>query len=248
MMGVILDKTAFQWHFPVSTAEVDMFDRLKISALMKRQQEIGELHLAQFGTSSDKMREEQGFAFIFTKMNIKVTRLPESKENVTLTTWCSGLKGVRFTRNYVLCDGSGAVLTEAKAEVTTIDLNSRKIVRPREINGFGDFLYNEDLENSCPYPEKLAFSSEAEKTYIRDVRFSDIDFNGHVNNTVYADISFDALPTKAFENSIKGFEINFINEAVLGESVEVFVASADDIWMISGKTDAHDCFAVKLTF
>lgn len=247
-MGVILDKTAFQWHFPVLTAEVDMFDRLKISALMKRQQEIGELHLIQFGTSSDKMRDEQGFAFIFTKMNIKVTRLPKSKENVILTTWCSGLKGVRFTRNYVLRDELGFVLTEAKAEVTAIDLNTRKIVRPREINGFEDFLYNEDLENTCPYPEKLTFFSESDKTYSRDVRFSDIDFNGHVNNTVYADISFDALPIKALENAIKGFEINFINEAVLGETVEVSVSSDDDGWMVSGKTDVHDCFVVKLTF
>lgn len=247
-MGVILEKTAYQWDFPVSTAEVDMFDRLKISALMKRQQEIGELHLIEFGTSSDKMRDEQGFAFIFTKMNIKVTRLPKSKENVTLTTWCSGLKGVRFTRNYVLRDEFGVVLTEAKAEVTAIDLNTRKIVRPREINGFQDFLYNEDLENTCPYPEKLTFFSEADKTYSRDVRFSDIDFNGHVNNTVYADISFDALPIKALENAIKGFEINFINEAVLGENIEVSVASTDDGWCVSGKTDAHDCFAVKLSF
>ncbi len=247
-MGVILEKTAYQWDFPVSTAEVDMFDRLKISALMKRQQEIGELHLIEFGTSSDKMREEQGIAFIFTKMNIKVTRLPKSKENVTLTTWCSGLKGVRFTRNYVLRDELGVVLTEAKAEVTAIDLNTRKIVRPREINGFQDFLYNEDLENTCPYPEKLTFFSESDKTYSRDVRFSDIDFNGHVNNTVYADISFDALPIKALENAIKGFEINFINEAVLGETVEVSVSSDDDGLMVSGKTDAHDCFAVKLTF
>ncbi len=247
-MGVILDKTAFQWHFPISTAEVDMFNRLKISALMKRQQEIGELHLAEFGTSSDKMRDEQGFAFIFTKMNIKVTRLPKSKENVTLTTWCSGLRGVRFTRNYVLRDETGAILTEAKAEVTTIDLNTRKIVRPREINGFEDFLYNEDLENTCSYPEKLTFSSEVAKTYCRDVRFSDIDFNGHVNNTVYADISIDALPIKAIENAIKGFEINFINEAILGETIEVSVVSADDSWQVSGKTDTHDCFAVKLTF
>lgn len=247
-MGVILEKTAYQWDFPVSTAEVDMFDRLKISALMKRQQEIGELHLIEFGTSSDKMRDEQGFAFIFTKMNIKVTRLPKSKENVTLTTWCSGLKGVRFTRNYVLRDEFGLVLTEAKAEVTAIDLNTRKIVRPREINGFQDFLYNEDLENTCPYPEKLTFFSEADKTYSRDVRFSDIDFNGHVNNTVYADISFDALPIKALENAIKGFEINFINEAVLGETVEVSVSSDDAVWCVLGKTDAQDCFAVKLTF
>lgn len=247
-MGVILDKTAFQWHFPISTAEVDMFDRLKISALMKRQQEIGELHLIEFGTSSDKMREEQGFAFIFTKMNIKVTRLPKSKENVTLTTWCSGLKGVRFTRNYVLRDESGVVLTEAKAEVTTIDLNTRKIVRPREINGFEDFLYNEDLENTCPYPEKLIFSGEVSKVYILDVRFSDIDFNGHVNNTVYADISFDALPPEVVKKSVSGFEINFTNEAFLGETLEVSVVSDNSCCLVFGKTDVHDCFAVKLIF
>ncbi len=247
-MSAILDKTAYEWCFAVSTAEVDVFNRLKISALMKRQQEIGEKHLADFGTDSDKLRNNQGFAFIFTKMNVKVTCLPKSKENVTLTTWCSGLKGVRFTRNYILRDESGAVLTEAKAEVTTIDLKTRKIVRPREINGFEDFLYNEELENSCEYPQKLTFSGENVEVKCRAVRFSDIDFNGHVNNTVYADMAFDALPIEVAERPLNGFEINFVNEATLGQTLELSVAADCETYTVLGKTEEHDCFAVKLLF
>ncbi len=247
-MGTIFDKTAFQWQFFVSTFEVDMYDRMKISALMKRQQEIGELHLIEFGTNSDKMRAEQGFAFIFTKMNIKVTRLPKSKESVTLTTWCSGLKGVRFTRNYVLRDENGEILTEAKAEVTTIDLVSRKIVRPREIKGFEDFLYNETLENHCEYPKKLTIVGENAELQSRSVRFSDIDFNGHVNNTVYADMAFDALPSELVRSTVKGFEVNFINEAMLGQTLEISTVAEADGYSVLGKTDQHECFAVKITF
>lgn len=245
-MGEILNKTAYEWDVTVTSFEVDMFDRLKVSALMKYQQEIGERHLNVFGTTTEGMRREQNLSFIFTKMNIRINRLPRSEERITVRTWCSELRGVRFTRNYVLFDQDGNVLTSAKAEVTTLDLNTRKIVRPTAILGFDDFLYNDELENLAEYPEKIAPPQTVDSTVLREVRFSDIDYNGHVNNTVYADIVFDCLPLNLLKDSVKGFEINFVNEVLPNETLNLSVANSDGSFVVSGAVGDCQSFTARV--
>lgn len=247
-MGAILDKTAYEWETSVTCFEVDMFRLLRLSALMKLHQEVGELHLHEFGTDSNRMRDEQKLAFIFTKVAIKVHRMPLMEEKIRVRTWCSSLKGVRFTRNYAVLTPDDEVLTEAKGEVTTINLETRRIVRPREINGLENFLYNEELENSCEYPEKLSFPECEAKCFSRLARFSDIDFNGHVNNTVYADIVTDCLPISVSEKPLKGFTVNYVNELLMGEELKISAAEHDGVWSFVGETADRVCFTAEMSF
>ncbi|MBO5913234.1 MAG: hypothetical protein J6Q76_07170 [Clostridia bacterium] len=247
-MGCILDKTAFEWDFRVTSFDVDTFNRLRLSSLMKYQQEIGGMHLFEFGTTSERMAKEQNLAFIFTKMNIAIHQLPKAQDKVIMRTWCSGLKGVRFTRNYLLFDENRKLLTEAKVEVTTLDLKTRKIVRPNEINGFSDFLYNDELENMADAPTKLTVPDKLEAVYTRPVRFSDIDYNGHVNNTVYADMSLDCLTTEALKNPLKGFSINFVSEIMPDEAVTLSMAETDSGYTFVGAANDRQSFVARLIF
>ena len=245
-MGTKFNKTAYEWEFTVKSFDVDMFNRLKLSSLMKYQQEIGGMHLYEFGTTAEKMRKEQNLGFIFTKMNIKIDKLPKTQDKVILRTWCSGLKGVRFTRNYIMFDSLGNIMTQAKVEVTTLDLLSRKIVRPSTINGFCDFLYNDDLENGAEYPSKITIPMDISTVYSHKVRFCDIDYNKHVNNTVYADLSLNCLDPEILKKAIKGFEVNFSNEVLTNQTIEVAKAEISDGFVFTGTVSDRQCFTALL--
>lgn len=247
-MGAILNKTAYEWNITVSSFDVDRYNRLRLSTLLKLHQEIGERHLNEFGTTSDYMLNSLKLAFIFTKIKVKIHRLPEQNETIKLTTWCSELKGIRFYRNYRLESENGEVLTETKAEVAVINVESRRIVRPTEITGFEDFLYNSELENSCEKPGKLSFSDKNCKILSRNVRFSDIDRNGHVNNTVYADITLDCLDGETLKKSLKSFEINFVNEVFEGEIIELKVSSNENEFLVEGSTPDRQSFLARVEF
>ncbi len=65
----------------------------------------------------------------------------------------------------------------------------------------------------------------------------DIDKNGHMNNTVYAKLAFDALEKGVF---IKQFQINFLHEAMFGDTLEVFVKKEEENFVIVGKLDGDD--------
>ncbi len=247
-MGCILEKTAYEWELAVNNFDVDRFNRLRLSALLKLHQEIGERHLNEFGTRSADLRKKQGLAFVFTKIKVIIHKLPKSEDKIKITTWCSELKGIRFYRNYILRDENGNLLTETKAEVTVIDLKERKLVRPSEIKGFDDFLYNFDLQNGCDKPTKLAFPETAEGVFTRETRFSDIDYNGHINNTVYADIVLDCLDSETLKKDIKGFEINYVSEVLPHETLEISVASEENTKLFSGSTQDRHCFTAKVVF
>ncbi len=247
-MGCILEKTAYEWEITVDDLSVDRYNRLRLSELLKLHQKIGEMHLNEFGTYSDELRDKQDLAFIFTKIKVLVHKMPRSEQKIKLTTWCSELKGIRFYRNYRVSDQNGEILTEAKAEVTVISLADRKIVRPKEIKGFDDFLYNTDLQNGCEKPIKINVVSNTDKKVIRPTKSSDIDENGHINNTVYADIVLECLDNEDCARDITGFEINYLSEVKPEETLGLSVFSEGDSRTVAGFVGSRHSFTAKIEF
>lgn len=247
-MGTILENTAYEMSMAVTCYDVDRYNRLKISALMKLHQEVGERHITAFGITSEELRNIYDIAFIFTRVRIKIHRLPKAEERITVRTWCSELKGVRFMRNYQLISENGEMLTESKGEVAAIKLSDRSIVRPRDQEAFNCFLYNFDLDNSCEKPSKLSVLHDGGSWFKRPVRFSDLDYNGHMNNTVYADVVFDHLPKEALQKPVTEFQINFLNEALVGETVLVGVNQTESGYEVSGCVGEKHCFSSKVSY
>lgn len=247
-MGCILEKTAYEMETAVNCFDVDRYDRLKISALMKLHQEIGERHVTEFGTSSAFLRDKLGVAFIFTKLKIKIHRLPKTADNIKVLTWCSELKGIRFYRNYIVMSENNELLTETKAEVVIMNRSDRRLVRPKEVEGFGNYLYNYDLVNGCEKPSKVDFPEAFNTSFKRQIRFSDIDFNGHVNNTVYADICFDCLDGETLKKTPKSVEINFVNEIMPDEELCVSFSSNEQTKLFSGSVSDRHCFTAKIEY
>lgn len=246
-MGAILNNTVYEMPITVNS-DICTLGKIKISKLMKLHEKIGELHLNVFGTESKTLRDSCGAAFIFTKCNILVHRLPLENEEIVLKTWCSELKGVRFTRNYQTFDSLGNALTEAKCEVTTIDIVSRKIIRPSTIPGFDGFLYNNEQENSCEKPQKIELPEELPFVGVKKIEKSDFDDNNHVNNTVYADIMYKFLPREVDFGAVKGFSINFVSEVLDCEEISVYRCDVKNGVKFLGKLADREVFRGQISF
>jgi acyl-ACP thioesterase len=84
----------------------------------------------------------------------------------------------------------------------------------------------------------------------RPVVYSDIDFNRHVNTLRYIDLIFDTLPIELIENN-RGMrlDINFIAEALYGETLTIGSTSEGNVWQfeISSDGDKKLCRA-KIEF
>ena len=81
----------------------------------------------------------------------------------------------------------------------------------------------------------------------RDMRYSDTDINGHVNNIHYADFACDALHLEQLCQGkfVRSFQIGYVSECRAGETVWVDTAVRGDALYARGEgedgTERFDC-------
>ena len=81
------------------------------------------------------------------------------------------------------------------------------------------------------------------------VRYSHLDVNGHLNNTVYGDLVCDVLPFEELVNrGIREFRIVFRHEARYGEELglQLFHDREEDCWYVTGHRADGPCFEAQV--
>lgn len=78
--------------------------------------------------------------------------------------------------------------------------------------------------------------------FIKTVRRSDLDLNGHVNNTNYATYASDVLSP---EEEILSMEIVFHKELKLGDTLTVYAKRQDNFVTVVGRRE-DTCFSAVI--
>ena len=231
--------------FRVQSHEVDCASRLKPFYLQCYLQEAGYAGSAFCGAGYETLRP-LGLAWVLNRIHIHVSELPLWGDELRLETWSRGKTGPLWHRNFRLFRG-GAVLAEATSAWTVLDLANRSIFRGmppfRE-----DSHCEEDTLPLCTklvVPEGLAMEPAGSHVPL----FSEIDSNGHVNNCIYAQWAFDALPLDYLaEHSLRDLEINYYAEVSPGMKVDFKLGRAGDVWYFCGVADEIVRFLVRMDF
>lgn len=209
----------YRYPIVVNTFDADQERRLRLSAILKYQQEVGERHLKE-GNVGYAVMYEDGMAFVLSKASSIIHRYPLLGEELTVFTQSYGARGVRFFRCYTFFDNSGAPVIESVSAFVLVDVENHKILRPDRVDSYQLPIENGELWG-CPLPGKLHPPAEMRPCGHREIRYSDIDYNGHLNNTVYADFIGDYMPGGMEGKTINRFQIGFLGEARLGETLEI---------------------------
>jgi len=101
--------------------------------------------------------------------------------------------------------------------------------RPIDANNFFKTeYYNSDRAALDIFPEKINPVKTTECSDIRQVYYSDIDINNHVNAGKYISWIQDLFPVEHYlENQIGMLQINYLSETRIGEKVQLFSESED---------------------
>lgn len=241
----------YTWNIRINSFEVGPDRRLRLSNQLKLQQEVGELHLSAGGLGYDELYRH-GMAFVLTRLHTVIHRAPLLGENVRLQTWHRDSKGAQFFRCYQFLDGEDRLLIDSVTAFALVDVKDHKLLRPGVFEQFG--LYEQpDRRGSCADPAKLRPPAELAAVGERTVRWSDIDCNGHLNNTVYADIACDALPGGMAGKRITEASVAFVHEAVEGEALSLFAGTEAGEkepsagWVVGDLPDGRRCFEARIT-
>ncbi|ACY48916.1 acyl-[acyl-carrier-protein] thioesterase [Rhodothermus marinus] len=212
--------TSLRW---TETLRVRSFDvasdgLLSLPALAGYLQEAASRHATALEVAFLQVEGRPVF-WVLHQLRLQLHRRPAWAETVHVDTWPCGHRGLRALRAYAVRDENGCLLAEGLSAWLLVDPVRRRPVRlPPEVLRLRG-------EATSPVPPETALPAVPEipprwSDTVR-VRFSDLDRNGHANNTRYLAWLLDALPDTQRACSLQTLVITFRSEARLNDPVVV---------------------------
>ena len=219
---------SFTTQFCVTPLHADCFGRCKPSSLLRFAQDAAEAHCLLLGADWDTMAKKNYFWAVI-RQRLEITRLPKAGETVTVKTWPMPTK-VAYPRATEGFDAEGNSLFKVSSVWVIMDMTSRTMVLPGksgvEVAGT---TYGTELK----VPGGLPKCTPQRQTQ-RTVSFSDLDINGHMNNTRYLDWVCDLLSAAYHkEHPLKAITICYMNEALEGQTLQLDI-SQGDVFRVDG--------------
>ena len=207
----------YQQKFQISDTAADCFGRLKLSMLLSYVQEVASIHATTLGAGFDALMAKNLFWAIL-RTRVQITRLPHSGETIRLETWPMPTSRVAYPRSVVAYDEQGEELFRAISLWCLMDKESRAMVLP----GKSGVMVEGTLRgNELALPGSIAVRA-LDNTVSRQVLFSDLDVNAHMNNTRSLEWCSDLLPA-AFHrgHEPREFTICYHAEALEAEMLDL---------------------------
>ncbi len=204
-------------HFPITDIAVDCYGRLKPSMILFFAQEIAGRHCVQLALDYDTLAEKRLF-WAVTRHRVQINRLPMRGETIRIETWPMPITRVAYPRSMVAFDEAGNELFRSISLWVLMDLDSRSMVLPCksgiDVNGT---LRGTELASPNGLVAKPLGNAQS-----RTVRFTDLDRNGHMNNTRYLDWISDLLPSDFHrQHTPMEFTVCYLNESREGQELDL---------------------------
>ena len=236
--------------FHLNDTHVDCFGRLKPSVLLQYIQEVASVHGSALGADYETLAAKNLFWAIL-RTRVQISRLPVSGEQITLKTWPMPTTRVAYPRSIIAYDASGAEIFRAITLWVMMDRTSRAMVIPAKsgIAVQGHLEGNELAAPGSVMPRPMEHDNS------RRVNFTDLDINGHMNNTRYFDWIYDLLPSSFHGNhTVKEFTICYLAEALEGQTLDMNWEVREGLMQVEATRqndssgEKHRVFAAKLQF
>ena len=240
----------YHQYFDITDNCVDCFGRLKPSVLLQFIQEVASVHGSALGADYETLAKKNLFWAIL-RTRVQITRLPVSGETIRLETWPMPTTRVAYPRSIIAYDASGGEIFRAITLWVMMDKTSRSLVIPAKS---GITVQGRLEGGELAVPGSL-IPRPMERDDSRKVRFSDLDINGHMNNTRYFDWIYDLLPSSFHESrAVKEFTICYLAEAREGQTLDMNWEVRENALQVEATRkddnngETHRVFAAKLQF
>lgn len=205
---------------PVQFSETNFQLKLKLFALVNKMQETSSLHAEALGMGYETL-EAHDLGWIISRYQITMSRYPSWEENITIETWPSGIERLFAMRRFRIYGEDQKQIGSIHCAYILIDTKTGRIQR---ISALPTPLPVIEEGDKADELQKLKMPDHLVGTYKRQVYYTDIDLNMHMNNACYVQWIEDCfLLNKYKDMEIREIQVNFISGAKIGEQVEIRV-------------------------
>ena len=211
-------KIKTNWH------DTDANRCVRPSKILEYMQETANRQCECSGLPLERLRDEKGLAFILGALSMNIYKPLHAYEEIEVNTWCKEAKGYIFMRYFEIIRG-GEKIAEAASTWVIIDLNTKSMVRSSVYDFLdGCFYYDEPVDPEALLPKaRIAKDTPLLEVGKRKIRYSDIDYNMHMNNTHYPDMLCDYLEemTQNEPYYVSQMSLSYLKESPLGATLTI---------------------------
>lgn len=228
-------------EYDVNTLVLAPRRRLSLHGLLSILQDAAWLHADALGCGFATMAARETL-WVLTRQRLRMDVWPSWGEKLTIRTWARPFAGALAPRDFeILADGRR--IGAATTLWLILDARTRRPQRNLPTIVFGP-------ETSGLEAEKIPPETDLTDIDALTVKASDIDVNGHVNNTNYARWVLDALPAETLQtHTVTQYDVDFLSETRLGARVVVAGKADAERRRFQGRRaeDGKPVFAARLT-
>ena len=221
----------------------DARGRIKPSAYFNIFQNAPSLHADKLGVGFDELIKRD-IVWMLIRCRYDVIRSPAFEQKGKIKTYPLPPRGIEFDREYLITDLSGETLVKGTSKWCLCNYKTRKLVVHGDVNyNNSEYVGDRQYENGL---KKISdFSTDDFKTFVSRTYFTDLDHNGHVNNTRYLDFILNAIHEEITKD-IKYLEIDYISEMVCGEEFTIYYGKTGDEILVKCHSLGKEVFRAKV--
>ncbi|MEG1657339.1 MAG: thioesterase [Christensenellaceae bacterium] len=226
-------QTKFEQKMTLRATDVDVNANWRPSAILLNLQEIAEDHAVVMGCGREYLGKKN-IAWVLTRLHLKMIHYPKLYETIKLCTWPAKPTKMFFVRHSMFFDDQNNELGASTSLWVLFDLKERFLCRSSALGK--DYPYDLSHGIALKEPRKIKMPEDMPLAQKRTVSYSDMDMNGHMNNAKYADWVCELFDSNTLQTkTIADLKINYIAEAYMGQSIDLYKKMQDDIFYICGK-------------
>ena len=168
----------------IRSRDCDLKGTWRLSAVMEAMQEAAGAHSLLLGCGREELRKKN-IVWVLSRSELHMDRYPSVSEKITVHTFPTPTRICFFPRYYIFTDTRGEMVGKAGTLWLLLDLNTRRMLPPGDIGKL--IPDNKDLSVPMNLPATVGNLQGEEFVTTCHPVYTDIDVNGHVNNTRYAD-------------------------------------------------------------
>mgnify|MGYP000412476922 FL=1 len=220
--GCAMDPEAIHSReYTIGYSDIDFLRKLKCSTLFGYFQDTASEAVQKLGAGVETLAEKYSAAWVLTRIRVEFERIPEINEKVTVDTWPHPPGKIELDRDFKVRDANGDVIIRAASKWVIIDIRTREIIKSGLIGmNYPPFIEEHALD--CRLG-KLKPYGQPELVYKKVVGYSDVDINGHINNSKYIDYIMDCFTVESHRlYTMSSIEVNYIKEAFPGDTLQLY--------------------------
>jgi len=203
--------------YTIRICEVDHSQRVTIPALLNLMQEAALQQLIDLKLDHTYMIKEFNAMWVLMKQEIQIKDLPKQGDQIQVTTFPVGFEKVFAYRDFYVRDQFGNLMASASSTWVLMNMETRRLARMPKF--FSELTL--PTEGFLPKVDfKLSPVERVDVSRAFRVDLYDLDFNGHLNNVMYARWILEAIPEvehKPFYPAT--FQIQYKQEARKGDQI-----------------------------